>query len=699
MGAGEITSLSSGSVQLIEHDLMGMDASALALARFLADVEPPFTIGLQGHWGSGKSSLVKMTKSLFEQNARKDSASSYWRNFGRKKGDSDRQRRSEGRALSDEIEKFRAAYAGKIDIIEFNPWADSELVRGARISSVLIERFIRALRETRFIDGAFARSLLFRIGRPAARLTIGSLFGMFVRSGGQPDQEMQMSPMSASLDEAIYSDSLRNELSARLRKPELAGRKIVFIIDDLDRVEPEQAVAMLDVITTLLDMPRCLFLVALDQDVLMPGIERKFGSAIAARNYFDKVLNISIQVRHSLTDRNLQGLVSKSIHFGDTDIQIPKQVQPIITQCAFENPRALKRLMWLAHFRQLESRRSKIGRKSYDGDTKGGAFDELAAALASVEDAYPVFHRLIFNSGASDPGYWKAVLGALEIGLAPQEDEARLDQEPSPEMRRKRARIDAALAEPVARFEDLDPEEKRERDEKAKGVIIQQFVTILQKIVASDDEAAEPADPGRTIEHHYTEYKRRSSEARGSVYDNRRSSGWMATYLSSSLLDFRKRFGRDYSYPQVIERYMAKSWSFSSVMVHSYAGFLKNHINAFHIFVGATAMEIWVDLADGENLGELAEIVDTPYDDGTSASSIMLGIGRQPGGIVGGPWPDEKYQPEVPQQGHTCIHRWEFDRPLESNQQFEQMYDKVLARAVRVIEYSVDKLGPRDTQE
>lgn len=679
--------LQTGPIQSIDNDLMGMSASALALANLLMDVDPPFTVGLRGDWGTGKSSLVKMTQSLFYKPESSKTVSKFWGGSSKKPSTPASDTKQEAVAVKDEIYEFRKNHSGKVDIVEFNPWADSELVRGSRISSVLIERFIRALRDKGYIDKPLAKSLLLRIGRPVARMTTGSFFSIFGKSGNAAAHEMEMSGMSASLDEAIYSDSLRKELSTRLKATKFNDRRMVFFIDDLDRVAPEQAVAILDIITSLLDMPRCVFLVALDQDVLMPGVVDKLRSEEAAKNYFDKVFNISIRVSNALTSRNLQGLVSKPIKVGKNEIHIPKLAQPIITQCAFDNPRTLKRLMWLAHFRQVENQTSKVGRDGAGRELQNQAFDELAAALAAVEDAYPVFHRIVFSSEASTSDHWRQMFSALDYGSQEQDDEAEKHSK-NDDIEKKYDAILRALVKPTSGYKRLDEEECRAKYLEAKAVIIAQFKAILEKVTEPE------IDEAMVIEQ--TLGSDAQPQKDGWVYPNRRSSGWMATYLASSLMEYRKNFGRSYSYPQSIYRYMAQSWSFASVFVGDYAGFLKDHVEGFTIYLGANGMEIWVKLRDGSRIESLIDI--EPFS--VSAGSFELtdlSVGITEPGLIGTPASSGKFRvAHAPKEGKHCIFRYEFEVTLVDNDQFEDRYDALLEIAAKVIELSVECLGADD---
>jgi hypothetical protein len=54
------------------------------------------------------------------------------------------------------------------------------------------------------------------------------------------------------------------------------GHRLVVFVDDLDRCLPEKAVEVLEAIKLFLDVPGCVFILGLDQDVISRGVEIKY---------------------------------------------------------------------------------------------------------------------------------------------------------------------------------------------------------------------------------------------------------------------------------------------------------------------------------------------------------------------------------------------------------------------------------------
>ena len=53
--------------------------------------------------------------------------------------------------------------------------------------------------------------------------------------------------------------------------------RVVFFVDDLDRIPPSDAVEILEALKNIFDIPHCIFVLAIDYDVVVKGLESKFG--------------------------------------------------------------------------------------------------------------------------------------------------------------------------------------------------------------------------------------------------------------------------------------------------------------------------------------------------------------------------------------------------------------------------------------
>jgi hypothetical protein len=87
------------------------------------------------------------------------------------------------------------------------------------------------------------------------------------------------------------------------------GRRVYVLIDDLDRCLPEDALDIFESIKLFLDARGCVFLVALDRDVIRKGLRLRYGSQdnsellIDPDEYIEKTISVSYDLpRLSSTD-------------------------------------------------------------------------------------------------------------------------------------------------------------------------------------------------------------------------------------------------------------------------------------------------------------------------------------------------------------------------------------------------------------
>ena len=55
-------------IDLKKDDLLGTKSYADTLKKIIDGVDPPFTIGLFGGWGTGKSSIIKSIEDTYNNN-------------------------------------------------------------------------------------------------------------------------------------------------------------------------------------------------------------------------------------------------------------------------------------------------------------------------------------------------------------------------------------------------------------------------------------------------------------------------------------------------------------------------------------------------------------------------------------------------------------------------------------------------------
>ena len=195
------------------------------------------TIGLMGEWGSGKTSLLNMTEEYL-----KDS---------------------------------------KIKIIKFNPWLYSSY---NQLVGQFFDELIMEFTDSRDVSlTGFLRQYKIKVNELelAKKLAVvgTSLIDSRLGSGV----------------ERILGSSSEEENLAYLKKKideQFSGRKVVCIIDDLDRLSKDEIAEMFKLIKIMADFKNMIYLVSFDKDVVSEALKDDYGG----EKYIEKIINVPLQV-------------------------------------------------------------------------------------------------------------------------------------------------------------------------------------------------------------------------------------------------------------------------------------------------------------------------------------------------------------------------------------------------------------------
>lgn len=100
-----------------------------------------------------------------------------------------------------------------------------------------------------------------------------------------------------SLGASLLKEKINTAVDNYLKKEQ--KDRYVFFIDDLDRLSPEKAVEILEVIKVFLDCDKCVFVLGIDYSVIANGIRAKYGDYIdesKARDFFDKIIQLPFRM-------------------------------------------------------------------------------------------------------------------------------------------------------------------------------------------------------------------------------------------------------------------------------------------------------------------------------------------------------------------------------------------------------------------
>ncbi|TDO45959.1 KAP-like P-loop domain-containing protein [Kribbella sp. VKM Ac-2527] len=230
---------------------MGFRAYAEAIASAIRGGSPPqFTVGIYGSWGSGKSSLLNA---------------------------------------------IRAELAKDPDVltVPFDAW---RYERADHIVVPMLNAIYHAspeLNDEKLTDKV--RSALASVVR-SVTISFGPIS---MDPGALLDTDAPDEGYAAALNSAY----VRPYMDMKAIGSALAKRRIVVLVDDLDRCSPDKVVSLLEAINLVLDVPGFVFVLALDYDVLVRAVTAKYPHT-SGHVFIEKMVQVPFRVPRLDISRN-----------------------------------------------------------------------------------------------------------------------------------------------------------------------------------------------------------------------------------------------------------------------------------------------------------------------------------------------------------------------------------------------------------
>ncbi len=323
-----MTNLTDFPLDVATGDLFDWNSKADVLAKEILDYDVSrtgLTIGVQGDWGSGKTSFIN----LILDNLGEVVELSYKKHIALA-------RKVVVRA-SDEVATFT---------ITFDSWLMSNLpLSGMNVVLYLIavlEDFIAAQTGKepsakdstlqKFVDYSekasqlvgFGGDVLSEFGVPLAGVA-SWVIGKGLDKAGNAGQKRLSSKAFVEAFRSI--GSLRDDFLALVEQvrdldlfADYDDTRLVVVIDDLDRLPPSNALQITEKLKLFLDVPHSVFIIGADLEVVARGLESKFGigrNSEEKRQYMNKIVRLSYPVPR-LTRNDAYKIMASSRNLGDS---------------------------------------------------------------------------------------------------------------------------------------------------------------------------------------------------------------------------------------------------------------------------------------------------------------------------------------------------------------------------------------------
>ena len=287
----------------LNEDLLGVKKYIDGLIDYITICSTPMTIAIQGDWGTGKTSIMNMIKDGIED---------------------------------------KCLYAW------FNTWEFSQFNMSDELVISLLKSMVDSL-NIKEENNNLNKSLKIL----ANSLKSGTLMAIDMAAGGRvADTAEKVIDGFTNKDQTDYFNSIKvlkeqfqNHINYALEK---SGKdRVIMFVDDLDRLNPEKAIELLEVLKNFLDCENCVFILAIDYKVVYKGIKLKYNNVLdenKGKAFFEKIIQLPFKV--PVVEYNLYNYVKHSLQeigYSD-DINVNLCVE-LISNSIGKNPRAIKRLL------------------------------------------------------------------------------------------------------------------------------------------------------------------------------------------------------------------------------------------------------------------------------------------------------------------------------------------------------------------
>lgn len=275
-----------------EEDLLEISKYVKGLGKFIRECQTPMSIAIQGDWGTGKTSTLNLLKKNLE--ADKDT--------------------------------------NGIKCVFFNTWQYSQFNMEDSLYVSFVHNLVKQcggndeILKTVAAFGklAFFKAIDWKFGTNASEIL----------DGFEKAKKDQMESVS----------KLQEDFAELVKK---TGKRLVIFIDDLDRLNPEVAVELLEIIKLFVNVENSIFVLAIDYEVVVKGVRKKYGENLSeekCRNFFDKIIQLPFKMpveRYNLTEL-VRKAVQEQTHMTDEGVNI---VAEFISDVMGTNSRTFKRLV------------------------------------------------------------------------------------------------------------------------------------------------------------------------------------------------------------------------------------------------------------------------------------------------------------------------------------------------------------------
>lgn len=348
-------------------DTLNLLPYAEALRDFIHECESPMTIGIQGDWGIGRTSLMNMLR-----------------------GSGDGQQSG---LLDAELCRT----------INLDSWPYSQFDQDDNMVVACLYALTQALGQALDNEpGIDAAELKKRLEAANHILVLVMEQIRDLAQGRSREGRGGKAYIDISGQMLMFKGEFEGLVSLWIQSGE--ARRVVIFVDDLDRIRPIMALELLEAIKNFMDVQGCVFVMALDYEVVQRGMVEKLGLDLqktSGKAFFDKMIQLPFVVPTTSykLDEYIIDLLEKvglpCMKKGSCDAASRQFFLDITQFTVGRNPRSIKRVVnYTKLLERIHSHNS--GRETTDGECK------ILFALVCMQIAWPELFQYFIRDPSVD---------------------------------------------------------------------------------------------------------------------------------------------------------------------------------------------------------------------------------------------------------------------------------------------------------
>ena len=335
-------------------DTLNLLPYAEAMRDFIHDCELPMSIGIQGEWGIGRTSLMNMLRG------------------------------------SRDYQQSGLLDTNLCKTISLDSWPYAQFDQNDNMAVAclyaLTHELGQVLEQEPGIDAAELKVRLESANHILA-VVMQQIRTLAQEEAGTDYAEVSYFDISGQM--LVFKTEFEKLISLWTESGD--GRRVIIFIDDLDRIRPGRALELLEVIKNFIDVPGCVFVMTLNYEVVQRGMLEKLGQDLqktSGKAFFDKIIQLPFVVpttSYELDEYIIDLLDKAGLPCIDKDGSDPESRQFFLDITRFSvgrNPRGIKRVV---NYMNLLERihRNNAGRETTNAEGK------ILFALVSMQIAWP----------------------------------------------------------------------------------------------------------------------------------------------------------------------------------------------------------------------------------------------------------------------------------------------------------------------